>query len=81
MIKSEIKFVNERNNKPTAISPFGSELSGGESPESCVTTENKKQKALKTHCFQGFFAVRVLITDLENISPAGIPVPYTIWII
>lgn len=27
------------------------------------------------------FLVRVLITDLENISPAGIPVPYTIWII
>ncbi len=50
-------------------------------PDRRVTTEKKKQKALKTHCFQGFLVVRVLITDLENISPAGIPVPYTIWII
>ena len=68
---------------PPPYQHFGSEPEylGGASPDRRVTTENKKQKSLKTHCFQGFFAVRVLITDLENISPAGIPVPYTIWII
>ena len=53
----------------------------GLSPPSYYACRAHKQKALKTHCFQGFFVVRVLITDLENISPAGIPVPYTIWII
>ena len=32
---------------------------GGASPENRVTTEKKKQKALKTQCFQGFLVVRV----------------------
>ena len=32
---------------------------GGAPPDRRVTTENKKQKALKTQCFQGFLVVRV----------------------
>ena len=46
---------------PPPYQHFGSELEylGGASPNRRVTTENKKQKALKTQCFQGFLVVRV----------------------
>ena len=46
---------------PPPYQHFGREPEylGGESPDRRVTIENRKQKALKTQCFQGFFVVRV----------------------
>ena len=46
---------------PPPYQHFGSETEylGGASPDRRVTTENKKQKALKTLSFQGFLVVRV----------------------
>ena len=45
---------------PPPYQHFGSEPEylGGASPDHRVTTEKKKQKALKTQCFQGFFGAK-----------------------
>ena len=61
MIKSEIKFVNERNNKPTAISAFwkGTGILRWCIPRPPCDNGKEKAKSLENSVFSRLFVVRV----------------------